>query len=120
MFLINVNELRRQKDSFNSEFERRMAEFEGGVGKKPRRTKHPQEQYACSCTTMRTFRGDILSSTCKDCIANGMAIPDCRTCKYSMHQNLLKRLIHFTTPMGSPFQLTHFNQILHPPSGMQP
>ena len=81
MFLINVNELRRQKDSFNSEFERRMAEFEGGVGKKPRRTKHPQQQYACSCTTMRTFRGDILSSTCKDCIANGVAIPDCRTCK---------------------------------------
>jgi hypothetical protein len=30
---------------------------------------------------MRTFRGDILSSTCKDCIANGVAIPDCRTCK---------------------------------------
>jgi hypothetical protein len=58
-----------------------MAEFEGGVGTKPRRTKHPQQQYACSCTTMRTFQGDILSSTCKDCIANGAAIMDCQTCK---------------------------------------
>ena len=30
---------------------------------------------------MRTFRGDILSSTCKDYIANGAAITDCQTCK---------------------------------------
>lgn len=81
MFLIDVDELRRQKDSYSSDFERRMAVFEGGVGTKPRRTKFPQQQYACSCPTMRTYRGDIISSTCKDCIANGAAILDCRTCK---------------------------------------
>jgi hypothetical protein len=81
MFLIDVDELRRQKDSYNYDFERRMAVFEGGVGTKLRRTKHPQQQYACSCTTMRTYRGDILSSTCRDCKANGTAILDCRTCK---------------------------------------
>jgi hypothetical protein len=76
-----MDELRRQKDSFNSVFKRRMAEFEHRVGTKPSRTKHPQQQYACSCTRMHTFRGDILSSTCKDCIANGVAITDCQTCK---------------------------------------
>ena len=36
---------------------------------------------APSILSSNTFRGDILSSTCKDCIANGVAIPDCRTCK---------------------------------------
>ena len=31
---------------------------------------------------MRTYhRGDIVSSTCKDCMANGMAISDCQICK---------------------------------------
>ena len=30
---------------------------------------------------MRTYCGDLLSSTCKDCKANGAAIADCRTCK---------------------------------------
>ena len=30
---------------------------------------------------MRTWRMDIPSSSCKDCIANGAAIPDCRICK---------------------------------------
>ena len=95
MFLINVDELRRQKDSFNSEFERRMAEFEGGVGKKPRRTKHPQQQYACSCTTMRTFRGDILSSTCKDCIVNGVAIP--LVCRYLFIFNSIELVFSYRT-----------------------
>ena len=32
---------------------------------------------------MRTYHRDIISSKCKDCIANGKAIPDCRTCKCS-------------------------------------
>jgi hypothetical protein len=81
MFLIDVDELRWQKDSYNYDFERRMAVFEGGVGTKPRRTKHPQQQYACSCTTMCTYQGDILSSTCRDCKVNCAAIPDCRMCK---------------------------------------
>ena len=29
---------------------------------------------------MHTYRGDIVSSTCKDCKANGTAIPDCSIC----------------------------------------
>ena len=58
-----------------------MKDFESGSAKKPRRTKFPQQQYACCSPTMQTYRGDILSSTCKDCIKNGVAIPDCRSCK---------------------------------------
>jgi hypothetical protein len=83
MFLINVNNLRRQKSAFNSEFEQRMKEFNKGDGtaKKPWRTKFPQQQYACCCPTMRTYQGDIHSSTCKDCTENGTAIPNCWTCK---------------------------------------
>ncbi len=30
---------------------------------------------------MRMYWGDILSSTCKDCVSNGVAILDCQTCK---------------------------------------
>ncbi len=57
MFLINVNNLRRQKSAFNSEFKQRMKEFNKGDGtaKKPWRTKFPQQQYACCCPTMRTY-----------------------------------------------------------------
>ncbi len=60
-----------------------MLEFKEGDGttKKPRRSNFPQQQYTCCCPTMRTYQGDILSSTCKDCVSNGAAILDCRTCK---------------------------------------
>ena len=81
MFIDDLNELRRQKDAYNAEFQRRMDAFVGGVGAKPRRVKFPQQLYACSCTTMRTWKEDIISSTCKDCIRNGAAIPDCCICK---------------------------------------
>ena len=81
MILIEAAELRRRKSVFCNDFDKRMAEFKEGVGKKPRRTKFPQQQYACACPTMRTYRGDILSSTCKDCIENGTAIPNCTICK---------------------------------------
>jgi hypothetical protein len=82
MILIEAAELKRQKSVFNNDFEKRMAEFKEGAGtKKPRRTKFPQQQYACACPVMRTYRGDILSSTCKDCIENGTAIPNCPICK---------------------------------------
>ena len=82
MILIEVDELRRQKTAFNTDFNKRMSEFNDGVAKKkPRRTKFPQQQYACCCPTMRTYRGDIISSTCKDCIKNGVAIPNCPMCK---------------------------------------
>jgi hypothetical protein len=81
MIVIDPNDLQRQKDEYNIEFQRRMEVFESGVGTKPRRVKHPEQLYACSCPTMRTWRMDIASSSCKDCIANGAAIPDCRICK---------------------------------------
>ena len=44
-------------------------------------------RYACVCPSMRTFREDITSSTCKDCKARGAisldddGIPNCSTCK---------------------------------------
>jgi hypothetical protein len=44
-------------------------------------------RYACACPSMRTFRGDIASSTCKDCKARGTlshddnGFPNCTTCK---------------------------------------
>ena len=81
MFIVNINELRRQKEEYNVEFQRRMEVFERGVGTKPHRVKHPGQLYACSCPTMRTWRMDITSSTCKDCIANEATIPVCRICK---------------------------------------
>ena len=81
MILIESAELKRQKTKFNNDFEKRMSEFKEGVGKKPRRTKFPQQQYACACPTMRTYHDDILSSTCKECIENGTAIPNCPICK---------------------------------------
>ena len=81
MFIVAVDDLQRQKVAFNAKFDKRMTDFEGGSGKKPRRTKFPQQKYACCCPTMRTYRGDVTSSTCKACIKNGAAIPDCRYCK---------------------------------------
>ena len=81
MFIVAVDDLRRQKEAFNAKFGRRMTNFEGGSGKKPRRTKFPQQKYACCCPTMRTYRADDTTSTCKACLKNGAAIPDCRYCK---------------------------------------
>ncbi len=80
IILIEATELKRKKQAFNDIFQ--MTEhIENGVGKKPRGTKFPQQLYACARPTMRTYRGDVTSSTCKDCIANGSAIPKCTTCK---------------------------------------
>jgi hypothetical protein len=59
MILIESAELKRQKTKFNNDFEKRMSEFKEGVGKKPRRTKFPQQQYACACPTMRTYHDDV-------------------------------------------------------------
>ena len=81
MILLEAAESKRQKTVFNNDFDKRMTEFKEGVGKKPRRTKFPQQQYACACPTMRTYHDDILSSTCKECIENGTAIPNCPICK---------------------------------------
>ena len=46
MILIDAAELKRQKTVFNNDFDKRMTEFKEGVGKKPRRMKFPQQQYA--------------------------------------------------------------------------
>ena len=81
MCIFAVDDLRRQKAAFNEEFDKRMSDFEGGSGKKPRRSNYPQQKYACCCPTMRTYREDVLSSTCKDCKQHGKAIPSCRSCK---------------------------------------
>jgi hypothetical protein len=68
---------------FNTNFEKRMLDFKEGDGtaKKPWQSNFPQQQYACCSPTMRTYQGDILSSTCRDCVSNGVTILDCRTCK---------------------------------------
>jgi hypothetical protein len=82
MILIEATELRMQKAVFNSNFEKRMKEFTDRVlTKKPHWTKFPQQQYACCYPMMRKYIEDIISLTCKDCISNGVAITDCRTCK---------------------------------------
>jgi hypothetical protein len=81
MILIEAAELKRQKNVFSNDFDKRMAEFKEGVRKKPCRTKFLQQQYACACPEMRTYHGDIRSSTCKDCIENEKAIPNCPICK---------------------------------------
>ncbi len=47
----------------------------GGTAKKPWQSNFPQQQHACCCPTMYAYQGDILSSTCKDCVSN------CQTCK---------------------------------------
>jgi len=36
MFIVDINELQRQKEEYNVKFQRRMEVFERGVGTKPR------------------------------------------------------------------------------------
>ena len=68
------------------EYEKTTANGKGkGNAKKPRKTGYPEMHYACACPHMRTYRGDIASSTCKDCKARGYVNilenkPDCMTC----------------------------------------
>ena len=59
-------------------------------GKKVRRTGQPQQKFGCLCPRMRTYRGDIKSSTCRDCIERGFVstimiegrrVPNCTTCQ---------------------------------------
>ena len=58
-----------------------MSDFKGGSRKKPWHTKFSQQKYACCCPMMRTYCGDVLLSTCKDCKKHGKAIPNYRPCK---------------------------------------
>ena len=59
-------------------------------GKKVRCTGQPQQKFGCLCPRMRTYCGDIKSSTCKDCIERGFVsaimiegrrVPNCPTCQ---------------------------------------
>jgi hypothetical protein len=43
MFIVDINELQRQKEDYNVEFQRRMEVFERGVGTQPLRVKHPEQ-----------------------------------------------------------------------------
>ena len=84
MCIVNADDLHHQKmvAAFSANFDKRMmSEFENGGRKKPQCTKFPQQQYACCCPMMCTYRGDILLSTCKDCIKNSVGIRDCLSCK---------------------------------------
>jgi hypothetical protein len=52
--------------AFTAEYQRKLKLFEEGDGtttKKPRKTNFPQQQYACSCHTMRTYHGDSMPSS---------------------------------------------------------
>jgi hypothetical protein len=63
MFIVKPNELRRQKDAYNAKFQRRLDLLNNsGVGAKPCRVKHPQQLYACSCTTMRNYLQSTLDA----------------------------------------------------------
>ena len=84
-------ELQKQRNEFERDFLKKLKEYEKtkgkgkGKAKKPRKTGYPEMHYACACTHMRTYRGDIASSTCKDCKARGYVNilenkPDCKTC----------------------------------------
>ena len=88
-------EIKKQQNEFERDFLQKVKEYEKtkgngkgkgkGDAKKPRKTGYPEMHYACACPHMRTYRGDIASSTCKDCKARGYVDivenkPDCTTC----------------------------------------
>ena len=85
-------ELQKQWNEFERDFSKKLKEYEKktkgkgkGEAKKARKTGYPEMHYACACQNMRTYHGDIASSTCKDCKARGYVNivenkPDCRTC----------------------------------------
>jgi len=89
-------EIKKQQNEYERDFLKKVKEYEKttkgngngkgkGDAKKPRKTGYPEMHYACACPHMRTYRGDIASSTCKDCKARGYVNilenkPDCKTC----------------------------------------
>jgi hypothetical protein len=84
-------DLQNQQNEFERDFSKKQKEYEKtkgkgkGEAKKPGKTGYPEMHYACACPHMRTYRGDIASSTCKDCKARGYVNilenkPDCMTC----------------------------------------
>ncbi len=83
----NPKELKKQQDDYEHEFLKKKKDYDKvkGGAKKPRCTAYLEMHYACSCLYMRTYHGDIDSSTCKDCKVRGNVNivetkPDCTTC----------------------------------------
>jgi hypothetical protein len=85
----NPKELKKQQDDYEREFLKKKKDYvklKGkGEVKKSRHTAYLELHYACSCPYMRTYRGDIDSSTCKDCKVRGNVNvvknkPDYTTC----------------------------------------
>jgi hypothetical protein len=82
-------ELKKQQEDYERKFSKKKKDNEKlkgkGEAKKPRCTAYPEIHYACSCPYMRTYHGDIDSSTCKDCKVRGNInivddTPDCTRC----------------------------------------
>lgn len=82
-------EIKKQQNEYERDFLKKVKEYEKttkgngngkgkGDAKKPRKTGYPEMHYACACPHMRTYRGDIASSTCKDCKARGYVFFSCR------------------------------------------
>ena len=91
--LDDPKEIKKQQNEYERNFLKKVKEYETmkgngkgkGDAKKPRKTGYPEMHYACACPHMRTYHGDIASSTCKDCKARGYVSilenkPDCMTC----------------------------------------
>jgi len=84
-------EIQKQHNVFERDFLKKQKEYEKTKGKgkgevkKPWETGYPEMHYACACPHMRTYHGDISSSTCKDCKARRYVNivenkPVCMTC----------------------------------------
>jgi hypothetical protein len=85
----NPKELKKQQDDYEHKFSKKSKDYDKGKGKgeakKLHRTAYLEMHYACSCLHMRTYHGDIDSSTCKDFKVRGNVNivknkPDCMTC----------------------------------------
>ena len=89
MKLHSETELKRKKDEHERKFQTKAADY-ANLGderpkKKPRRTGAPQQEYCCSCSTMKTMRGCVASGTCYLCKEDDEAgrqfDPNCPICK---------------------------------------
>jgi hypothetical protein len=89
MKLHSEKELKRKKDEHERKFQKKAEDYanfeDEHPKKKPRRTGAPQQEYCCSCSTMKTMRGCAASGTCNLCKENDEAgrpfDPNCPICK---------------------------------------
>jgi hypothetical protein len=89
MKLHSETELQRKKDEHERKFQRKAADYanfeDERPKKKPRRIGAPQQEYCCSCSTMKTMHGCAASGTCNLCKENDEAgrpfDPNCPICK---------------------------------------